>query len=177
MACSRGCVDADAVRKMMASRVAFPCAAPPAPPSVARSPPPPPPAPPQPLPVPRLPTPLSRSSLPGGATARAATASAGAPVTDSLVPVLGPRRRHRQSCHRQCRCPGYRLPCCGPQSAAPPGPGHQRRCRCRCPPVTGSLVPVGGASSTGSISASCTGFDGCAQSLPPPCLCAPFNER
>ena len=151
MACSRGCVDADAVRKMMASRVAFPCAAPPAPPSVARSPPPPPPAPPQPLPVP--------------------------PVTGSLVPVLGPRRRHRPSCHRQCRCPGYRLPCCGPQSAAPPGPGHQRRCRCRCPPVTGSLVPVGGASSTGSISASCTGFDGCAQSLPPPCLCAPFNER
>jgi len=151
MACSRGCVDADAVRKMMASRVAFPCAAPPAPPSVARSPPPPPPAPPQPLPVP--------------------------PVTGSLVPVLAPRRRHRPSCHRQCRCPGYRLPCCGPQSAAPPGPGHQRRCRCRCPPVTGSLVPVGGASSTGSISASCTGFDGCAQSLPPPCLCAPFNER
>ena len=151
MACSRGCVDADAVRKMMASRVAFPCAAPPAPPSVARSPPPQPPAPPQPLPVP--------------------------PVTGSLVPVLAPRRRHRPSCHRQCRCPGYRLPCCGPQSAAPPGPGHQRRCRCRCPPVTGSLVPVGGASSTGSISASCTGFDGCAQSLPPPCLCAPFNER
>ena len=115
--------------------------------------------------------------VPAAATAGTATAAAGAPVTDSLVPVLGPRRRHRQSCHRQCRCPGYRLPCCGPQSAAPPGPGHQRRCRCRCPPVTGSLVPVGGASSTGSISASCTGFDGCAQSLPPPCLCAPFNER
>ena len=96
MACSRGCVDADAVRKMMASRVAFPCAAPPAPPSVARSPPPPPPAPPQPLPVP--------------------------PVTGSLVPVLAPRRRHRPSCHRQCRCPGYRLPCPGPRSPAAPPP-------------------------------------------------------